>query len=186
MVENTTLHSSDLHLFARAECRHYLPPQTWQNLVQHLSALAQVQAVLAPQPVPASAPAVLASYQITPRVIRPRTVHNFTVNSIADFADAAAGNGVCQTSSLNGAVCTLCAAIQEANASSGDDTIMFAANVRGTITLGELLVTDSVTITGRGQGIWRCWAITPRVCSASVAARQRFVALVEAFSNTAP
>ena len=46
----------------------------------------------------------------------------FTVNSTADTADAAIGDGVCRTS-LN--VCTLRAAIAEANAHAGPDTINF-------------------------------------------------------------
>lgn len=46
----------------------------------------------------------------------------FTVNSTADDPDASPGNGVCQTS---GGVCTLRAAIQEANALAGPHTIQF-------------------------------------------------------------
>lgn len=46
----------------------------------------------------------------------------FVVNSTGDAADASAGNGVCATS---GGVCTLRAAIQEANALAGTDTITF-------------------------------------------------------------
>jgi CSLREA domain-containing protein len=47
----------------------------------------------------------------------------FVVNSAADGADTAAGNGVCAAS---GGACTLRAAIQEANASPGGDVIEFA------------------------------------------------------------
>jgi CSLREA domain-containing protein len=47
----------------------------------------------------------------------------FTVNSIGDGSDAAA-DGVCETAA-NNAVCTLRAAIEEANAQSGQDTIDF-------------------------------------------------------------
>src|ERR1051326_9209720 len=47
----------------------------------------------------------------------------FVVNSTADTGDAHVGDGVCSTS---GNVCTLRAAIQEANASAGLDTITFA------------------------------------------------------------
>lgn len=46
----------------------------------------------------------------------------FTVNSTADDSDASPGNGVCQTA---GGVCTLRAAIQEANALPGPHTIAF-------------------------------------------------------------
>ncbi|MFN8557150.1 MAG: CSLREA domain-containing protein [Dehalococcoidia bacterium] len=44
----------------------------------------------------------------------------FVVNDLGDAVDAAPGNGVCATA---GAVCTLRAAIQEANAAAGPDTI---------------------------------------------------------------
>ncbi|MFN8473406.1 MAG: malectin domain-containing carbohydrate-binding protein [Anaerolineae bacterium] len=46
----------------------------------------------------------------------------FTVNSTSDADDANIGNGVCATA---GGVCTLRAAIEEANAHSGPDTINF-------------------------------------------------------------
>ncbi len=45
------------------------------------------------------------------------------VNSTGDAGDAAAGDGVCETSTAG--VCTLRAAIQEANAFAGTDTITF-------------------------------------------------------------
>lgn len=50
------------------------------------------------------------------------TATTFVVNSIGDGNDTAPGNGVCATAG-NG--CTLRAAIQEANALTGDDTIRF-------------------------------------------------------------
>lgn len=50
----------------------------------------------------------------------------FTVNSTGDEADAQVGNGVCATA---GGSCTLRAAIQEANAHPGPDTIRF--NIAG-------------------------------------------------------
>src|SRR5262245_38624343 len=54
----------------------------------------------------------------------------FTVNSLGDTPDATPGNGTC--ADANG-VCTLRAALQEANSLSGDDTINFS--VTGTINL---------------------------------------------------
>src|SRR5690606_29638496 len=51
-----------------------------------------------------------------------RAAATFTVNNVGTAADAAPGNGVCATA---GAVCTLRAAIQEANALAGADTIQF-------------------------------------------------------------
>ncbi len=50
-----------------------------------------------------------------------------TVNSTLDRADANPGNGVCQTATAG--ECTLRAAIQEANALPGADTIQLAAGV---------------------------------------------------------
>ena len=47
-----------------------------------------------------------------------------TVNSTGDASDLTAGNGVCETATGNG-VCTLRAAIEEANALGGADTIGF-------------------------------------------------------------
>ena len=46
----------------------------------------------------------------------------FTVNNTGDVGDAAAGDGICNTGA---GVCTLRAAIQEANAHAGRDTIQF-------------------------------------------------------------
>ena len=82
---------------------------------------------------------------------------DFTVTSTADVVDANPGDGVCATASSG---CTLRAAVQEANALAGPDTISVPA---GTYVLslggaepaepaaaGDLDVTDAVTITGAG------------------------------------
>ncbi len=83
---------------------------------------------------------------------------NFVVNSTADAVDANPGDGLCQTS---GGACTLRAAVQEANASPGADTISLPA---GTYTLsisgagedaaasGDLDISDDLTISGAGSG----------------------------------
>ncbi len=82
----------------------------------------------------------------------------FTVTSTVDAVDAAPGNGVCATV---GGVCTLRAAIQEANALAGADIITVPA---GTYTLtivgagedaaatGDLDITSNITLTGAGAG----------------------------------
>src|SRR3990172_8808874 len=67
---------------------------------------------------------------------RPAHAAEFTVNSTADAVDASLGDGTCDDGSGN---CTLRAAIQEANALSGPDTIDLPA---GTYTL---------TIPGTGE-----------------------------------
>ena len=83
----------------------------------------------------------------------------FKVNSTDDIVDVAPGNGVCMT--VTG-VCTLRAAIQEANALPGADVIKLKAGVyRLTLTgagedlaaTGDLDITDSVTITGKGAAL---------------------------------
>ena len=80
----------------------------------------------------------------------------FTVNSTADAVDVIPGNGSCATA---GGVCTLRAAIQEANALAGADTINLPA---GTYTLtiagsgenasatGDLDLNSNVTLAGSG------------------------------------
>lgn len=86
----------------------------------------------------------------------------FTVDSAADAVDATPGNGTCATS---GGVCTLRAAIQEANALAGSDTITVPA---GTYTLsisnnpgedfednsarGDLDIRSDIAINGAGAG----------------------------------
>jgi CSLREA domain-containing protein len=83
----------------------------------------------------------------------------FDVNSVADMIDATPGDGVCETASDNH-VCTLRAAVQEANALSGTDTINLQANSTYLLTRvglddtgfnGDLDVSDSVNIVGAGS-----------------------------------
>lgn len=83
----------------------------------------------------------------------------FTVNSTSDQADANPGNGVCATSA---GACTLRAAIQEANALPGADTIILPAGIYelqiptinedldGT---GDFDIHTSMTIDGDGAGV---------------------------------
>lgn len=86
----------------------------------------------------------------------------FQVNSTADAVDANPGDGVCATApGPDGAVCTLRAAIQEANALAGPDRIILPAGtyaitippatlgIEG-IETGDLNITDALTITGAG------------------------------------
>ena len=75
----------------------------------------------------------------------------FTVNSSDDAVDANPGNGVCQTG--NG-LCTLRAAIQEANALAGADEIILPSlpppNSYVLTIATELGITGNLTITGGG------------------------------------
>jgi len=79
----------------------------------------------------------------------------FIVNSPADTDDANPGDGVCATA---GGVCTLRAALQEANADPGADTIQLQANTTyfpnhtesGLGFTADLVITDSLTLLGAG------------------------------------
>jgi len=82
----------------------------------------------------------------------------FAVNSIVDIPDISPGNGICETAFGSG-VCTLRAAVQEANAHDGADEIVLQSNttyllarigIDDTALDGDLDITDSVTITGGG------------------------------------
>jgi CSLREA domain-containing protein len=71
----------------------------------------------------------------------------FTVNSTGDASDATPGNGVCETVNGNG-VCTLRAAIVEANALGGSDVVTVPS---GTINAGaSYVITSNVEIAGAG------------------------------------
>jgi CSLREA domain-containing protein/uncharacterized repeat protein (TIGR01451 family) len=101
----------------------------------------------------------LARGDTMPHVMMPLPDPTFVVNTTSDTVDADPGDGVCADSSGH---CSLRAAIMEANAYPGTDTISIPA---GTYTLtiarsaspaydartGTLDVTDSVNIVGSGQ-----------------------------------
>jgi CSLREA domain-containing protein len=85
---------------------------------------------------------------------------SLAVNSAFDFPDATPGDGVCETAAGNG-ICTLRAAIQEANAHAGADTITLQADTTYLLTRaghdetalnGDLDITDTVTLLGAGAG----------------------------------
>jgi CSLREA domain-containing protein len=81
----------------------------------------------------------------------PAQAATFIVNDPLDDVDADPGNRICATS---GGLCTLRAAIQEANALAGDDTIILPAlpspNAYALTIIPELTVTSNVTISGGG------------------------------------
>lgn len=83
----------------------------------------------------------------------------FTLNTTADLADAVPGDGTCETATGNG-LCSLRAAILEANALAGPDAIIvpagtYALGIPGDLEngglTGDLDITDSVTIRGDGS-----------------------------------
>ncbi|MFN8524629.1 MAG: choice-of-anchor Q domain-containing protein [Chloroflexota bacterium] len=71
----------------------------------------------------------------------------FTVNATADGTDANPGDGVCETASGNG-VCTLRAAVMEANSLAGSHIIQLGAATYSVSLYPGLLVTGSVSIRG--------------------------------------
>ena len=82
----------------------------------------------------------------------------FNVNTFIDVPDVNPGNGVCETAAGNNA-CNLRAAIQEANALAGADTIVLQAGITYTLGRvgqddtalnGDLDILESVTIVGAG------------------------------------
>lgn len=82
---------------------------------------------------------------------------DFVVDSTADEVDASPGDGSCATASTT---CTLRAAIQEANALAGSDTITVPAGVfklsitgasEDAAATGDLDITEGLTITGAGE-----------------------------------
>lgn len=83
----------------------------------------------------------------------------FNVNSPGDVHDANPGDGVCETA-MNNHACTLRAAVDEANALTGADTINLQSGATYLLNLTDtvdsyhagLVVTDSVTIAGAGSG----------------------------------
>ena len=97
--------------------------------------------------------ALVALDNPTLRAARAAPAMTFTVNSNTDAPDADPGNSVCETAAGNN-VCTLRAAIQEANAcvASCNSTINFGlpGNVTYLLSLGELLITNTLTLGGNG------------------------------------
>ena len=82
---------------------------------------------------------------------------NFAITSTADAVDATPGDGQCLTNAND---CTLRAAVQEANALSGPDTITLqageyklalAGSFEDDAATGDLDITDDLTITGVGM-----------------------------------
>ena len=76
----------------------------------------------------------------------------FVVDTAGDAHDANPGDGVCDT---GGGVCSLRAAVEEAEALPGADTITFSPGFPNPTTfllsLGHLTISTEMTITGRGE-----------------------------------
>lgn len=83
-----------------------------------------------------------------------KVVHTLLATAIA-AASPVAGAATFTVANLNDAGAgSLRDAIQQANAAAGEDTIVFASNLAGTLALtgGELAITDSTSIVGPGAG----------------------------------
>ena len=72
----------------------------------------------------------------------------FVVDTTTDLTDPAPGNGICGTGAAG--TCSLRAAIQEANALAGDDTIVLSAATYAPSS--KLDITSNVTLQGAGAG----------------------------------
>jgi len=94
---------------------------------------------------------VTLCFVLGPLVTRSAT---FSVDDTGDASDANAGDGICATA---GAVCTLRAAIEEANALAGTDSIDFSGidtTTQQTITVATALPTITEQITITAEGAW--------------------------------
>lgn len=91
----------------------------------------------------------------SPTVHPARAATTFVVNLPADDADSNPGNGACDARPAPGSQCTLRAAIQQANATPGADTIAFAIPSTGVHTVRPTSplppIVDAVTIDGYTQ-----------------------------------
>ncbi len=74
----------------------------------------------------------------------------FVVTATIDAVDAAPGDGICAISSALGGGCTLRAAVQEANAHPGPDTILLLSGNYHLVIDDRLLMTDPAGLTIQG------------------------------------
>lgn len=85
----------------------------------------------------------------------------FTVNTLGDAVDNNISDGICDSSATAGEQCTLRAAIQQANANVGDNTIVLPAGIYplslagadNAAAAGDLDITDALTINGAGANV---------------------------------
>ena len=89
--------------------------------------------------------------------VQPVQAASFIVNDPNDAVDLTPGDGLCDSSGTSGDQCTLRAAIMEANALAGDDSITLPAATfnlstvgsgEDSATTGDLDITSNITITG--------------------------------------
>lgn len=98
---------------------------------------------------------LLSRARNAPMVVRPVPEATFAVDSVADLPDFNPGDGICNSSRAGAPACTLRAAIDEANATAGADTITFNIGTgTQTILLNSPLPTivNPLVIDGTAQG----------------------------------
>jgi CSLREA domain-containing protein len=112
---------------------------------------------------PKAMAALVATLLLTPLLSAPVAAANPTiqVNISGDATDANPSDGVCETAAGNG-VCTLRAAVMEANERAGADTIQLSASTyplkipallsESDAAIGDLNVFEDLTIIGKGLG----------------------------------
>lgn len=75
----------------------------------------------------------------------------YTVNDKSDFSDFNPGDGICNVNAVGNPVCTLRAAVEEANTTVASDTIKFNCNAIGgpiVLSTNEIEIDESVVIKG--------------------------------------
>lgn len=82
------------------------------------------------------------------------------VNSNGDGTDIAPGDAVCETAVGNG-ICTLRAAVAEANALAGNDVISFEPGITLIEVSGQIAITSNINIIGPGAGVLTIQNIAP-------------------------
>ena len=98
---------------------------------------------------------VTEGYEKSAKADQPRfnsILAGIVVNNDGDATDAAPGDGVCETAAGNG-ICTLRAAVGEANALAGDDTIVFDPLVTLISVNGQIAISSNITMIGNGPGL---------------------------------
>ncbi|QYO65963.1 right-handed parallel beta-helix repeat-containing protein [Leptolyngbya sp. 7M] len=82
----------------------------------------------------------------------PSLLATIVVNNNGDATDATPGDGVCETVTGNG-VCTLRAAVAEANALAGNDVITFDPSVALIQINGQIAISSNLSIVGPGPNL---------------------------------
>ncbi len=124
------------------------------------AALANTGALVAALPLRLTASAlqglvVMSSERAAPMVIRAVPEAAFAVNSLGDLPDVSPGDGICDSARVGAPVCTLRAAMQEANATAAADTITFNLGSGAQTILLDLPlpdITNPLVIDGTPQG----------------------------------